>query len=81
MKLLVVSPRIGARWVREGLVAFRRAPMAFFSLFMIFMAAMALLASLPLSMRDRFERVGVIGFGSGMTTHTLLADPRHRDGA
>ncbi len=48
MKLLVVSPRTGARWVREGLVAFRRAPMAFFSLFMIFMAGMALLASLPL---------------------------------
>lgn len=48
MKLLVVSPRTGVRWVREGLVAFRRAPMAFFSLFMIFMAGMALLASLPL---------------------------------
>lgn len=37
---------------------------------------MALLASLPLSMRDRFERVGVVGFGSGMTTHTLLGSPR-----
>lgn len=48
MKLLVVSPRTGARWVREGLLAFRRTPMAFFSLFMIFMAGMALLASLPL---------------------------------
>ena len=48
MKLLVVSPGTGARWVREGLLAFRGAPMAFFSLFMLFMAAMALLASLPL---------------------------------
>lgn len=37
---------------------------------------MALLASLPLSMRDRFERVGVVGFGSGMTTHTLLGSAR-----
>lgn len=47
MKLLVVSPGAGARWVREGLFAFKRAPMAFFSLFMIFMAGMALLAALP----------------------------------
>lgn len=37
---------------------------------------MALLASLPLSMRDRYDRVGVIGFGSGMTTHYLLGSPR-----
>lgn len=36
---------------------------------------MALLGSLPLSMRERFERVGVIGFGSGMTTHFLLGSP------
>ena len=48
MKLLVVPPGTGARWVREGLVAFRRAPMAFFALFMLFMAGMALVASLPL---------------------------------
>jgi len=33
---------------------------------------MTLLASLPLSMRPSFERVGVIGFGAGMSTHTLL---------
>lgn len=33
---------------------------------------MLLAAALPLSMRDRFDRVGVIGFGSGMTTHGLL---------
>lgn len=37
---------------------------------------MSLLAILPLSMLERPERVGVIGFGSGMTTHTLLGDPR-----
>lgn len=48
MKLLVVAPGRGVLWVREGLQAFRRAPMAFFSLFMLFMAGMALLASLPL---------------------------------
>lgn len=35
-------------------------------------ATMMLLAAIPLSMRDNHERVGVIGFGSGMTTHTLL---------
>ena len=33
---------------------------------------MALLAALPLSMRERYQRVGVIGFGSGMTSHYLL---------
>ncbi|MEN5291132.1 spermine synthase [Stenotrophomonas lactitubi] len=33
---------------------------------------MVLLAAMPLSMRDHYERVGIIGFGSGMTTHTLL---------
>lgn len=31
-----------------------------------------LLAALPLSMREQYERVGVIGFGSDMTTHTLM---------
>ncbi|WP_313455355.1 fused MFS/spermidine synthase [Stenotrophomonas sp.] len=35
-------------------------------------ATMVLLAALPLSMRDEYKRVGVIGFGSGMTTHTLM---------
>jgi spermidine synthase len=35
-------------------------------------ATMVLLAALPLSMREQFDRIGVIGFGSGMTTHTLL---------
>jgi len=37
---------------------------------------MALLASLPLSMRPSFDRVGVIGFGSGMSTHTLLGSDK-----
>ena len=37
---------------------------------------MALLAAIPLSMKDETERVGVIGFGSGMTTHTVLGSPR-----
>lgn len=35
-------------------------------------ATMLLLAAIPMSMRDGYERVGVIGFGSGMTTHALL---------
>ncbi|MDI3383535.1 BPSS1780 family membrane protein [Xenophilus aerolatus] len=47
MKLLLVAPRTGAQWVREGLQAFRRAPMAFFSLFMLFMSAIALLSRVP----------------------------------
>lgn len=37
---------------------------------------MALLAALPLSMHASPQRVGVIGFGSGLTTHTLLGDAR-----
>lgn len=36
-------------------------------------STMMLLAAIPLSMREEFGRVGVVGFGSGMTTHTLLA--------
>lgn len=35
-------------------------------------ATMMLLAAIPLSMKDRYDRVGVIGFGSGMTTHALM---------
>lgn len=34
---------------------------------------MTMIASLPLSIRDRFDNVAVIGFGSGLSTHTLLA--------
>ncbi|PIF28025.1 putative membrane-bound spermidine synthase [Acidovorax sp. 56] len=37
---------------------------------------MVFLGTLPLAMHSAPERVGVIGFGSGLTTHTLLADPR-----
>ena len=37
---------------------------------------MALLAALPLSMHISPQRVGVIGFGSGLTTHILLGDAR-----
>lgn len=37
---------------------------------------MALLAAMPLTMLEKPDHVGVIGFGSGMTTHTLLGDPR-----
>lgn len=36
-------------------------------------STMVLAAGLPLAMRDHFDRVGVVGFGSGLTTHTLLA--------
>ncbi|WP_367380153.1 fused MFS/spermidine synthase [Stenotrophomonas cyclobalanopsidis] len=35
-------------------------------------STMVLLAALPLSLKAEFPHVGVIGFGSGMTTHTLL---------
>ncbi|WP_282295504.1 spermine synthase [Stenotrophomonas sp. PS02289] len=35
-------------------------------------ATMVLLAAVPLSMRDHYDRVGVIGFGSGLSTHTLM---------
>ncbi|MBP7646006.1 MAG: fused MFS/spermidine synthase [Comamonas sp.] len=37
---------------------------------------MVLAAVLPLSMLDAPKKVGVIGFGSGLTTHTLLGDSR-----
>ena len=39
-------------------------------------STMVLLGALPLALLHGFERVGVIGFGSGLTTHTLLGDPR-----
>ncbi|AOA73365.1 hypothetical protein [Stenotrophomonas rhizophila] len=35
-------------------------------------STMVLLAAIPLSMREHYDRIGVIGFGSGMTTHTLM---------
>ena len=37
---------------------------------------MTLAAALPLAMHADPKRVGVIGFGSGLTTHTLLGDSR-----
>ncbi len=37
---------------------------------------MTLLAALPLAMHSSPQTVGVIGFGSGLTTHTLLGDSR-----
>lgn len=37
---------------------------------------MVLAAALPLALHRTPDRVGVIGFGSGLTTHTLLGDPR-----
>lgn len=39
-------------------------------------STMVLLGALPLALRDGYDRVGVIGFGSGLTTHTLLGDAR-----
>ena len=39
-------------------------------------ATMTLLAALSLVMHDNPEEIGVIGFGSGMSTHTLLGDMR-----
>lgn len=39
-------------------------------------ATMALLAAYPLAALARPAEVGVIGFGSGMTTHVLLGDAR-----
>jgi predicted membrane-bound spermidine synthase len=37
---------------------------------------MTLAAALPLAMHADPKRIGVIGFGSGLTTHTLLGDSR-----
>lgn len=39
-------------------------------------ATMILAAALPMSMLDAPDSIGVIGFGSGLTTHTLLGDSR-----
>lgn len=39
-------------------------------------STMVLLGALPLALGNGFERIGVIGFGSGLTTHTLLGDAR-----
>lgn len=37
---------------------------------------MVMLGAMPLAMMDKPDNVAVIGFGSGLTTHTLLGDPR-----
>ncbi len=37
---------------------------------------MTLLPALPLAIKQDVSDIGVIGFGSGMTTHTLLGSPR-----
>lgn len=37
---------------------------------------MTLLGALPLAIHDHPEEIGVIGFGSGMSTHILLGDER-----
>ncbi|WP_282247001.1 fused MFS/spermidine synthase [Stenotrophomonas sp. PS02300] len=39
-------------------------------------STMVMLAALPMAMKNDYSRVGVIGFGSGLTTHTLLGSPR-----
>lgn len=39
-------------------------------------STMVLAAALPLAIHSHPDHVGVIGFGSGLTTHTFLADPR-----
>lgn len=39
-------------------------------------STMVLLGALPLALHAQPSRVGVIGFGSGLSTHTLLGDPR-----
>ena len=47
MKLRLVPASTGRLWVREGLSAFRKQPMAFVSLFMLFSGAVMLLSLLP----------------------------------
>ena len=37
---------------------------------------MAMAAALPLALSENVGRIGIIGFGSGLTTHTALADRR-----
>lgn len=55
MKLQLVEARSGVTWVREGIRTFARQPLVFFSLFMLFMAAIAMLSVFP-----------VIGGGLGL---------------
>lgn len=39
-------------------------------------STMVMLAAVPMAMKDHYDRIGVIGFGSGMTTHTLMGSGR-----
>ncbi len=48
MKLQILPARTGAQWVREGLRAFFRQPLAMAGLFFMFMAALSLAAFVPL---------------------------------
>jgi len=47
MKLNLVPARTGAEWVRSGLKTFWRQPLAFISLFFLFMAAISIASQLP----------------------------------
>jgi len=47
MKLNLVPARTGVTWVQQGVKTFVAQPMVFFSLFMVFMAAVAFLSLLP----------------------------------
>jgi hypothetical protein len=47
MKLNLVPARTGAEWVRLGLKTFWRQPLAFISLFFLFMAAISIASQLP----------------------------------
>ncbi len=48
MKLNLVPARTGVLWVRSGLKAFARQPLAFISLFFFFMALVSIASQLPL---------------------------------
>jgi hypothetical protein len=48
MKLNLVPARTGVQWVREGLTAFAKSPLAFISLFFFFMAMVSIASQLPL---------------------------------
>ncbi|WP_077000621.1 BPSS1780 family membrane protein [Variovorax sp. KK3] len=48
MKLNLVPARTGAEWVRTGLKTFWRQPLAFISLFFLFMASISIASQLPL---------------------------------
>ena len=48
MKLHIVPARTGAEWVKLGLRTFWRQPLAFVSLFFLFMAAISIVSQVPL---------------------------------